>query len=159
MLYPLHKTIAPSSDIEAALNDLQQIIVHRMQLHFNQQTFGFDKWILDTFNDGLMKQDITRHLPAAINTDEWIVLMLSLVPHIHPNFFESIIAEHLPNGGDFAEFGGVKGSNHRSLLPTGETVQFILAGKDIEQRLQVHQLFSEDHFFYRLFIKISFKKF
>ena len=35
------------------------------------------------------------------------------------------------------------------LLPTGETVQFILAGNDIENRLRLQQLFTEDHFFYR----------
>jgi AAA+ superfamily predicted ATPase len=149
LLYSLPKDATPAFSLEAALNDLRQIIVHRMQTHFNQQATGFDKWIRDTFNDRLIKTDMIRHLPAAINANEWITLLLSLVPHIQPNFFESIIAEHLPNGGDFSEFGGVKGSNHRSLLPTGETVQFILAGTDIEQRLQVHQLFSEDHFFYR----------
>lgn len=149
MLYPLHKHTDPSSEIEAALNGLRQIIVYRMQTHFNRHPLDLDKWLSDTFGSQLIKKEITRSLPAEISAEEWIALLLSLVPHVQPNFFESIIAEHLPNGGDFAEFGGVKGGNHRSILPTGETVQFILAGTDIEQRLQVHQLFSEEHFFYR----------
>jgi len=149
LLYSIHKNTDPTLSLSAALNDLQQIIVHRMQTHFNQQTTGFDKWLRDTFGDRLIRTEMIRHLPAAISTNEWIALLLSLVPHVQPNFFESIIAEHLPNGGDFAEFGGVKGSNHRSILPTGETVQFVLAGTDLEQRLQVHQLFGEEHFFYR----------
>lgn len=144
MLYSLHKQNEPASAVEAALNDLRQIIVQRMQSHFNQQVFRLDK-----FDDSLVREDITRHLPAAVTTEEWITLILSLVPHVQPNFFELVIAEHLPNGGDFSEFGGVKGSNHRSILPTGETVQFILAGTDIEKRLQVQHLFDEDHFFYR----------
>lgn len=135
--------------IPAALNDLRLIIVQRMKLHFNQHTTGFEKWLNDTFSDQLIRTDLLRHLPASLNTNEWITLILSLVPHVQPGFFESIMMEHLPNGGDFAEFGGVKGSNHRSILPTGETVQFVLAGTDIEQGLQVRQLFSEDHFFYR----------
>ncbi|THU40583.1 ATP-binding protein [Niastella caeni] len=149
MLYPLHKHTAPSFGIEAALNDLRQIIVHRMQTHFNQHSLVLDKWLAETFGDQLIREEIIKSLPAEISAEEWITLLLSLVPHVQPSFFESIIAEHLPNGGDFAEFGGVKGSNHRSILPTGETVQFILAGTAIEQRLQIHQLFSEDHFFYR----------
>ncbi len=75
--------------------------------------------------------------------------MLALVPHISPDFFESIIREQLPGGGDFAEFGGVKATNHRSMLPTGETAQFVIAGTSIEDRLNVHFYFSEDHFFFR----------
>ena len=148
MLYALNNN-EPAFPLEAALNDLRQIIVYRMQTHFNQQPTDFDKWLSEAFNNRLIRAAVIRHLPIAVNAREYITLLLSLVPHVHPNFFESIIAEHLPNGGDFAEFGGVKGSNHRSILPTGETVQFILAGADLEQRLQVHQLFSEDHFFYR----------
>jgi AAA+ superfamily predicted ATPase len=124
--------------------------VHRLVTHLNQNQFGFDKWIHETFNGNLIKQEIANHLPHIVSTDEWIVVMLSLVPHIQPNFFESIIAEHMPNGGDFPEFGGVKGTNHRGMLPTGETAQFIIAGANIESRMAVHQYFAEDHFFYRM---------
>ena len=45
--------------------------------------------------------------------------------------FSKIVSEFLPNGGDFPEFGAVKGSNQRSILPTGETALFILAGNDL----------------------------
>ncbi|MGQ0738756.1 MAG: ATP-binding protein [Bacteroidota bacterium] len=120
-----------------------------MQGLFDKNVFGLEKWVKENFNGNLVKQEIVKHLPQLPNTDEWITLMLAMVPHIQPNFFSSIISEHLPSGGDFPEFGGVKANNHRGLLPTGETVQFILAGNDIENRLKVHQLFSEGHFFYR----------
>lgn len=80
---------------------------------------------------------------------ETITLLLALAPHFSPEFYNSIIAAFLPNGGDFPEFGGVKGKNHRGILPTGETVLFVLAGSDIEQRTTLTNLFSEDHFFVR----------
>ena len=41
------------------------------------------------------------------------------------------MAEYLPEGGDFPEFGGVRATNQRGILPTGETAQFILAGHDL----------------------------
>jgi len=148
MLYTLHKNIIPSFAVESAMNDLRKIIVQRMQSHFDKNVFGLEKWIKENFNGNLIKQDIARHLPQLPNTDEWIILMLAMVPHIQPDFFASIIADHLPAGGDFPEFGGVKANNHRGLLPTGETIQFILAGNNIEKRLQVQQIFSENHFFY-----------
>jgi DNA polymerase III delta prime subunit len=149
MLYSLHTTDTSLNALETAMNDLGQIISQRMQSHFNQQHFNFDKWIKDTFNGNLIKLGIAANIPQMKTADEWIVLMLAMAPHIQPNFFESIISEHLPNGGDFTEFGGVKGTNHRGMLPTGETAQFIIGGNDLERRLQVQDLFDEHHFFYR----------
>ncbi|HEY6977189.1 MAG TPA: ATP-binding protein [Chitinophagaceae bacterium] len=149
MLYTLHKNITPSFALESALNNLRKIIVQRLKSHFNRQEYSFDRWINETFNGDLFKGETIKHLPHLPTVDEWVILMLALVPHVQPNFFESTITEHLPNGGDFPEFGGVKGSNHRSMLPTGETAQFILAGSDIEKRLSIHKLFLEEHFFYQ----------
>jgi len=84
-----------------------------------------------------------------LTIEEYVTLLIALVPHIQPAFFENIIHEFLPQGGDFAEFGAVKGSNQRSILPTGETVLFIFAGNDMRRRLLMQQLFSPDHFFYK----------
>ena len=149
MLYALSASNATHHALEDSLKNLRQIIVQRMEAHFNQQDFVFDKWIKQIFKGNLLNADILAGIPQLKTTDEWIVLMLAMVPHIQPNFFESIIAEHLPNGGDFTEFGGVKGTNHRGMLPTGETAQFIIGGNDLERRLQVQLLFDERHFFYQ----------
>lgn len=148
MLYTLHHTNS-SFALEAALDDLKKIIAHRMQTHFNEQSVHFKKWLGEQFNGNLFKKEILAYVPQIEHADEWIILLLALVPHVSPNFFETIIQEHLPAGGDFSEFGGVKGTNHRSMLPTGETAQFILAGTKTEDRLQVHRYFAEDHFFYK----------
>lgn len=75
-----------------------------------------------------------------LTEQESMILLLALIPHVQPNFFEKIILEHFPNGGEFPEFGGVRGSNHRSMLPTGETAQFMLAGNDLQQRLEVKRI-------------------
>jgi AAA+ superfamily predicted ATPase len=80
---------------------------------------------------------------------ETIVLLLALVPHLDPGFIGSVVKEYLPNGGDFPEFGGVKGKNHRGILPTGETVLFVLAGRDVEKRIEMLNIFDEDHLFAR----------
>ena len=148
MLYSLHKNIK-SSSIDAALADLNRIITQRLQSHFNQQSFHLQQWLAQQLNGELYKEEIGTHIPHLSNTDEWIILLLALVPHVSPDFFESIIQEQLPGGGDFSLFGGVRATNHRSMLPTGETAQFILAGTSIEERLKVQTYFSEDHFFFR----------
>lgn len=97
-----------------------------------------------TINDPYISKFITTHNLTKI---EIIILLVSLVPHISPNFFSAIISEYLPKGGEFPEFGGVKGKNHRGILPTGETVQYILAGNDLDKRIEVSKLFNEDHKF------------
>ena len=148
MLYTLHKNINSSFALESAVADLKQIIAHRMQSHFNEQRVDLQQWLSKHFNGSLVHEEIRKQVPQLQHPDEWIILMLGLVPHISPNFFETIIHEHLPSGGDFPEFGGVKGTNHRSMLPTGETAQFVIAGVSVEDRLKLHRYFAEDHFFF-----------
>jgi len=145
----VHKNISSPFAFETALQDLRSVIVHRIQSHFNKTSFDLAAWLREKYQGGIQREEITKYLPQLPDDDEWIALMLALVPHLQPDFFSSIISEQMPSGGDFPEFGGVKAAYHRGLLPTGETVQFILAGNDINRRLAIQRLFREDHFFYQ----------
>jgi AAA+ superfamily predicted ATPase len=84
-----------------------------------------------------------------LSLEEYIVLLLALAPHLQPNFLDTVIQQYLPNGGEFPEIGGVKGTHCRGTLPTGETALFILAGTDINRRLEAMHFFSPDHLFAR----------
>jgi len=128
-----------------SLEFLQQVVASRLQNFFGREEteimvpnykFEMDRTALGGF--------LTNH---PLNTEELIILLLALTPHLQPNFLDSIIQQYLPNGGDFPEIGGVKGNNHRGTIPTGETALFIIAGSDINKRLQVSRYFSPDHFF------------
>lgn len=94
----------------------------------------------NTFSE-ILKKDTTH--------EEGFILSLALVPHVNPNFLDEIIKEVYPEGGDFPELGGVKAGNHRGMIPTGETVLFLLAKDDINYRLQIQQLFSPEHWFFK----------
>lgn len=74
---------------------------------------------------------------------ETIIFLLALTPHILPDFFLNCIAESYPAGTDLPQFGGVKGKQHRGILPTGETVQFIIGGTNIENRIACIHFFTE----------------
>jgi hypothetical protein len=80
---------------------------------------------------------------------ELVIVLLALAPHLKPNFLSDIIAQHFPDGAECPQFGGVKGTNHRGILPTGETVQFVLAGENLKKRLEVQYILSSDHWFAR----------
>lgn len=84
-----------------------------------------------------------------LSTNEQIVLLLALAPHAEPYFLNKIIAEVLPQGGNFPEIGGIKDANNRYIYPTGETAIFILAGYDVEKRLEAQKLFSSEHLFHK----------
>ena len=112
MLYTLSKNTTSSLAIESAMDELRQIIGHRIQAHLNQNQFLFGKYVSEKLNGDFIKEDIAQHLPQIPTPEEWIILITALIPHVRPNFFESAILEQLPNGGDFPEFGGVKAQNH-----------------------------------------------
>ncbi|MCD0470429.1 ATP-binding protein [Flavobacterium sp. JAS] len=78
-----------------------------------------------------------------------LLLGLALVPHLKPDFLSSIIAEYLPNGGELPEFGGIKSKNHRGILPTGETAQFLIAGNNLEDRVLFYNYLHNQSFLYQ----------
>jgi AAA+ superfamily predicted ATPase len=83
-----------------------------------------------------------------LNADEYVALITGLAAHADPHLFDEEVQAFLPQGGDFPPLGGVKGTNFRGFLPTGETVQFLLGGvANLERRMAIHKLFGSQHFF------------
>ena len=82
-----------------------------------------------------------------LNLEEQLTLLIALVPHIQPNFFDLSITAQLPEAGDYPQIGGWRGLNHRGFLPTGDTVLFILGGSDLGDRLHIQTFFSPEHVF------------
>lgn len=76
------------------------------------------------------------------NQEEIITFLIALSPYLKPSFLMDCIAEVFPSGIDLPQFGGVKGKQHRGILPTGETVQFIIAGNNIQERIACITMFS-----------------
>jgi hypothetical protein len=126
------------------LNQLSNFIESRLKLHLEQ----IDEVTLDPPRFFKDDSPFAKFLEEnTLEFEEFVVFALALVPHVQPNFFQDIIARFFPNGGDLPEFGGLRSGNHRGILPTGETAQFVLAGDDLEKRLEVQQLLGGDHWF------------
>ena len=131
-----------AANLEAALDWLKLLIDGCFKMHFKQSE-GYEFSPLKLYDGhSWLAGFIEQYQPSL---EEFAVLMLAAVPHLQPDFFTKVIAEYLPEGGDFPEFGGVKGANHRGIIPTGETAQFILAGHDLEKRVKVQRLLSHEH--------------
>ncbi len=134
------------SNIIKSVNFLTALLQERLDIFFGKSeaaAISFPELQLDDDSSLLYKLFLREDL----SMDEKVIFLIAFVPHVQPNFFDNAIQQYLPHGGDFAEIGGVKGANQRSMLPTGETAQFILAGSNIEKRLQIQQLLSGDSVF------------
>jgi AAA+ superfamily predicted ATPase len=114
---------------------LKKYIVSQLSEKKSEEEFNFE----NSFSDVLGRP--TSH-------EEAVILLLALVPHILPSFFDDIIKKLHPDGGELPEFGGAREGNHRGILPTGETVQYILAQNNLQMRLDIQQLFAPNHWFF-----------
>ena len=122
---------------------LNGAIKHRLDTELNKVTSDLKPFDFDTDESQFSKFVLENNLKG----HELVVLFLALIPHVFPDFLTKIISEYLPDGGEFPDFGGIKGKNHRGIIPTGETIQFILGGNDIEKRIEISHVFDEDHLF------------
>ncbi|MGN6638400.1 MAG: ATP-binding protein [Mucilaginibacter sp.] len=135
---------AESQTIINSFEFLRQVVRYRLQTYFKQPDAVFPAIKIE--DDGT---ELTRFIVSQqFSLEEYILLLTALAPHFQPGLFENIIQEFIPQGGELIEFGGIRSGNYRVMLPTGETALFLLAGNDLEKRMNIQQLFSEDHFFY-----------
>jgi AAA+ superfamily predicted ATPase len=136
-----------SKSICTYLEYLQEVIKGRLTEHFTPGlNFEIESIKVPTDDSD------NSPLPAFIRNNqlspgEIIMLLVGFAPHVNPVYFDELIQKHLPAQGDFAQFGGVRGKNHRGFLPTAETVLFILAGNELEKRFEYLELFDKDHLF------------
>lgn len=136
-----------SKNIETSVAFLIETIKARLSNFFKQNNNGpfvYPDLQLQEEDNAAFTHFLATH---QLNLEEYVILLLSLAPHIQPNFLDAVIQQYLPNGGDFPEIGGVKGNNHRGTIPTGETALFIIAGSDLTKRLEAFRYFSPEHFF------------
>lgn len=78
-------------------------------------------------------------------SDERLVLMLALLPHVRPQALDLFFTQNKLQGQRFTEFGGWRGKTHEGFLPTCETAAFLLAGDDLALRFRALALFDDDH--------------
>lgn len=136
------------SPLYVALTHLQGLFLKRLEHYFNEKSdlqFSLPDFSISKENEETaFGRFLIQRQPDQL---QLIVVLTALAPHIYPNFFDAILSRFVPKGSELPEFGGIKGTNHRGILPTGDTVAFILAGNDMPQRLQLQTLFRQHPFF------------
>ncbi|MGY6521131.1 MAG: ATP-binding protein [Mongoliitalea sp.] len=96
--------------------------------------------------NGTMDKFIREH---QLQIPEITVILLGLIPYLNPNFLYQTIREVFDPIKELPIIGGYKGKNHRGILPNGEMTLYLLAGEDLQARVQYLNIFSPDHFLFK----------
>lgn len=131
------------NDIDIILSSLEKALLERLNQHFHGKIpLSFEDEKISMGTDSPISRLISHY---HLDVEKVLMLALALVPHVSPGFLDKKIQQFLPHGGDFPEFGGIKNDTSRGLLPTGETLLFLLAGNDIGSRLGYFNLFGPEN--------------
>ena len=137
--------LANAEVINNELAWLRLIIQTRIELHFQQETsfHSIEELTPPEITDktGSYANFIQRY---TLNFEERILLILSLVPHIKPEMLDILLTKNKDYDQRYSEFGGLLLEGHQGLVPTAETAMFLIAGDDLNKRLQYHNLLTEN---------------
>jgi hypothetical protein len=81
----------------------------------------------------------------SLDEESQLLVMLALAPLLKPDFFDRVLQKVLPGAGEYPQFGGLRGRQHRGFLPTGDTALFLLAGDDLDTRMRWQTLLCGEH--------------
>ncbi|MBP5420819.1 MAG: ATP-binding protein [Paludibacteraceae bacterium] len=134
--------------IEKELRWLTDVIVARMKMYFNQECQVSDiHQILPTpINDP--DSPYAHFLETHnMNFEDRILLMLAWIPYLKPQLFDCFQVKNSDTGLRFSEFGCIENDKDGSIHPTLATALFILAGDDINSRIELAAYFTRHPFF------------
>lgn len=144
----MNTTQVNAAILSEEMNWLGRIIDFRLKNYFGdeheyQNIYEITPPALDD-NSSRYAEIIKKH---GINVQERLILLLALAPYLKPNLLDPFFIKNATYDRGFTEFGGVTRPDYNGFLPTGETAAFILCGNDLEQKLSLLHIFSNNHFF------------
>lgn len=130
------------------LEFLKQSIYYQIELSF-QQKESAEKPALNLIKNASNHTIIDLIEKNNLDERDIQLLLLALAPAIRSGFLENIIREFVQNEKDFADLGCVKLRDQNTLLPTFETALFLLAGSDVDNRIQAMAYIQKDSLLFK----------
>lgn len=131
----------PTSTLQTGLNYLELLLRARLDIHYGRREEA-DLPPFQLPEDG--SPLATFFQASSLSLAEQLVLLLALVPETDPGLLERCLEGYLTPDRDLPIFGGLKATQHRGILPTGETALFLLGGNAVEDRLALRSLLTPD---------------
>ena len=137
-----------SITLRKELSWLSQVIKTRFDLHFRKETKHTGIYEIlppDISSDNSIYANFIKHYD--FNFIERLAIILTLAPHVEPQVLDVFYTKNVNYQRGFTEFGGIKGESFGGFLPTGETLAFVAAGKNLQIRFSIVKLFDADSIF------------
>ena len=116
---------------------LETVMITRLKLYFQQGADYADVFEIappaTKGEDGAYPVFIEKH---GLGFEERVCLMLSFVPILKPQSLDWFNVKNSDTGRRFVEFGCVETEASGLLVPTFETLLFILSGADVEEKIR-----------------------
>ncbi len=136
-----------SDSLEKEVAWFSRVLSARIQLYFEQEcevTSIVEITPPRLDDDSEYAMFVNEH---RFSFDERLIMILALIPQLRPQALDTLLINNNITGAGYSEFGGWKGKVHGGFLPTCETAVFLLAGEDINKRIEVMRYFDESHIF------------
>ncbi len=134
--------------INAELNWITNVIVTRLKLYFKENTETNDiNYIVPPSiekGQGAYSEFILRN---GLKFEDRIYLALAIIPQLKPQLLDCFNVKNSNTDQRFVEFGCIEKENGRGILPTLDTVLFLLAGDNVEIRIQYLRYFTQHKLF------------
>lgn len=130
------------SSLQRACQRLERALELRLRAHF-EGNLDVAEW--QSAIEPILADESAYGTFVREHGEEELLVMLALAASLKPEFFDSILQRVRPGAGDYPQFGGIRGKQHRGFLPTGDTALFLLAGDDLEARMRWQALLTGDH--------------
>lgn len=75
-----------------------------------------------------------------LQATDLFLLIGTLFPHFVPAYYDQLFVE-LFGEGNFPELDGVRGTQHRGILLTGEMVLFLICREDLQCRQELYEIY------------------
>ena len=137
-------------DLERELTWLAQVLDVRFSLYFGKEHALGDVRDAAPPDLGASGSAYARLVCALeLSFAERLALILALTPHIRPQLLDVFFTRNSRFDRPFTEFGGVADKDGYAFRPTGETLAFLVAGRDLPARFDLGRLFEPGHVFAR----------
>ena len=133
----------PKNEVQASLEALEHRLRDRVRASFGESVETNTSEPSQAHNPESSFSRFVRDID--LDAESRLLIALALAPSVKPDFFDSILHQARQGAGDYPQFGGVRGKQHRGFLPTGDTALFLMAGDDLGERLRWQRLLSGEH--------------
>lgn len=115
-------------------------------VHYRMKTTQSNKELDFPDITAFLKEETLREIPihGVLTEIDLIALTLALSPHIQPELLPELLSGYLTQGKEFPEMGLVRAKDREFFFPTGDTLLYLLAGKDLETRMTLMRYFQVD---------------